>query len=81
MSYFPAHPNLKVGDLVRYDMKFPRPRELWKIEPEGLAIILRLSNRGGGAIKLKVFGHDLPIWLLTREADITICSPPKENAS
>ena len=79
MSYFPAHPNLKVGNLVRYDMKFPRKRELWKIEPEGLAIVIDLI--GSRYVKLKVFGRDLPICLLARDAGITICNSPKENAS
>ena len=79
MSYFPDHPNLKVGDLVRYDMKFPRQRELWKIEPEGLAIVIGLI--GSRYVKLKVFGRDLPICLLAKDAGITICNPPKENAS
>lgn len=79
MSYFPDHPNLKVGDLVRYDMKFPRKRELWKIEPEGLAIVLDLV--GSRYVKLKVFGRDLPICLLARDAGMTICNSPKENAS
>ena len=80
MSYFPDHPSLKVGDLVRYDMKFPRrQRKLWKIEPEGLAIVLDLI--ASRYVKLKVFGRDLPICLLARDAGMTICNSPKENAS
>jgi hypothetical protein len=79
MSYFPDHPNLKVGDLVRYDMRFPRQRELWRIEPEGLAVVIDLI--GSRYVKLKVFGRDKPICLLARDAGITICNSPKENAS
>jgi hypothetical protein len=79
MSYFPDHPNLKVGDLVRYDMRFPRQRELWRIEPEGLAVVIDLI--GSRYVKLKVFGRDLPICLLARDAGITICNSPKESAS
>ena len=79
MSYFPDHPNLKVGDLVRYDMNFTGQSELWRIEPEGLAIVLDLI--ASRYVKLKVFGRDLPICLLARDAGMTICNSPKENAS
>ena len=73
-----SYPDLEKGNLVRYDMKFPRPRELWNIEPEGMAIVIKVVGRH--YVKLKVFGRDLPICLPIRHAGITICSPPKENA-
>ena len=70
------YPDLEKGNLVRYSMDTPGMRG---IDPEGMGIVIEVVGRH--YVKLKVFRRDTPICLPIRHAGITICSPPKENAS